>query len=447
MDCYFKEHPFCKGSLTNIKETSTNRIITASKKRGDELYQNLDPDTTVKSHKDCISTYTSSLHITRYLKKHQKQSPITPHSPKRKKRRETRQFIFKEHCIFCGQDCPLTPNPRHPERWDKASLCRTSDRGDTEKTFKEAILNVCKLRNDQWGYEIELRLSGATADLHAADGRYHRKCYQKFVKPKYCSTESSSSNISDTDNTAALHACITEMKKDTSQIWNSVNLHQVHINHGGKLQRRQFMNTITDILENEYVVLSVHSYASIFIHKSSASHLIKLSKDEDTDDIQRAVKTIASTIVNECSENVPAKDCYKTRLTNDIASAPVSGTLSCVLHNISKKLDEDSLPSIMIGNIITSIVTNIYTPLQMALGVLLRTPSMIDPMADFKVCAPYHEVIRFKASAAAATAKKSSEEGLFSETDGLIQFMSDNFDANINSPNDLKTSLPMLLHF
>ena len=62
----------------------------------------------------------------------------------------------------------------------------------------------------------------------------------------------------------------------------------------------------------------------------------------------------------------------------------------------------------MKGNIITSIVTNIYTPLQVALGVLLRTPSMIDPMADFKVCAPYHEVIRFKASAASATAKKNS---------------------------------------
>ena len=94
----------------------------------------------------------------------------------------------------------------------------------------------------------------------------------------------------------------------------------------------------------------------------------------------------------------------------------------------------------MKGNIITSIVTNIYTPLQVALGVLLRTPSMIDLMADFKVCASYHEVIRFKASAASVTAKKNSEDGIFCETNGLIQFMSDNFDANINSPNGLKTT-------
>ena len=94
----------------------------------------------------------------------------------------------------------------------------------------------------------------------------------------------------------------------------------------------------------------------------------------------------------------------------------------------------------MIGNIIISIITNICTSLQLALGVLLRTPSVIDPRVDFKVCAPYHEVIRFKASAAAATAKNSSAEGLFSENDGLIQFMSDNFDVNIHSPNGLQTT-------
>ena len=49
-------------------------------------------------------------------------------------------------------------------------------------------------------------------------------------------------------------------------------------------------------------------------------------------------------------------------------------------------------------------------------------------------------MLLFKVSAAAATTNKNSEEGLFNSTEFLIQFMSDNFSAHINSPNGLKTT-------
>ena len=72
-------------------------------------------------------------------------------------------------------------------------LCRTSDRGPSNKPFKEVILDVCKNRNDEWALQVEVRLQGAISDLHAADARYHDDCRTNFMAPRSVLTASGSS--------------------------------------------------------------------------------------------------------------------------------------------------------------------------------------------------------------------------------------------------------------
>jgi len=55
-------------------------------------------------------------------------------------------FDFQQHCVFCTEQCSMEPDLRHPERWRQAKLCRTADQGKDIKSFKEVILDVCRLR-------------------------------------------------------------------------------------------------------------------------------------------------------------------------------------------------------------------------------------------------------------------------------------------------------------
>ena len=63
-------------------------------------------------------------------------------------------------------------------------MCRTSDRGPNNKTFKQVILDVCHSRNDEWAWEVQVRVQGAISDLHAMDARYHDDCRVKFMAPR-----------------------------------------------------------------------------------------------------------------------------------------------------------------------------------------------------------------------------------------------------------------------
>ena len=58
-------------------------------------------------------------------------------------------FEFRKLCFFCGEECIVEVDPRHPNRFDRkpGMLCRTADRGKTKdgiqrKSFKEVIEEV-----------------------------------------------------------------------------------------------------------------------------------------------------------------------------------------------------------------------------------------------------------------------------------------------------------------
>ena len=104
---------------------------------------------------------------------------------------------------------------------------------------------------------------------------------------------------------------------------------------------------------------------------------------------------------------------------------------------ISEKFDQ-SLPALLIGKIITSIVNNSPTYLQMALAVLLiNSKEIVSHMYDYRITYSYDELLRFKKSSAVAAAKYLAEHGIISDAKhGLVQVVSDNIATDISSPNE-----------
>ena len=97
-----------------------------------------------------------------------------------------------------------------------------------------------------------------------------------------------------------------------------------------------------------------------------------------------------------------------------IAQESVSCTVQNLLALISTKL-ENTPPALPIGNIITSVLRNRPTDLQIALGVLLRDyKTILGYTYDYGITCSYDEILRFKMSAAVVAAKDPSVHGISS---------------------------------
>lgn len=436
-----------ESSLTEIGSKRLQTVIESSKQRGDDLHLILESADNKKEfycHKDCISTYTSKFHIKHSLKRRGKDIIDLPSPPKRSRRSSSDCFDFLSKCIFCGDKCDIKPDPKHPNRWKKACLCRTADRGNI-KTFKDKILDICQTRADTESRQIQTRLHGALSDLHAADARYHTSCYSNFMKPCYSGTSSSVGSSDDSTNTA-LNKLVETIMSDKTKMWISTELFDEYESYEGiTLSKKRLMDEITKTLGNEYVMLSSIGFCNILIHKTAAHGLLNL-QCTDKDDIGIHTSILASKIAKECKGNAPLKGKYRVRIDKEVAYDSVSDTLQELLEATSSKLKYPSLPALLIGNIMTSIVTNTYTPLQVALGVMLRDKKFIEALHEYNVCCSYDEMLRFKSSAAASACLSSKRQGIF-KNGSLIQAISDNFDANISSQNGQKTthSLALLL--
>ena len=109
-------------------------------------------------------------------------------------------------------------------------------------------------------------------------------------------------------------------------------------------------------------------------------------------------------------------------------------TLMTLLSKLSPNF-EKGLPAVMIGNIMTSLVTKRFTKLQLALSVLASGRKLIEHLYEYRITSTYQEFRRFKVLAAASSDNNNKE---VRGRDGLIQIVADNFDAHIHSQNRLK---------
>ena len=87
---------------------------------------------------------------------------------------------------------------------------------------------------------------------------------------------------------------------------------------------------------------------------------------DDTDDqMNEAIEKVAKQINTEINNIEADRKNYSSHIDRDICSVFQSNTLDGILSKVSQKLKQ-SLPALLIGNIVTSAVKNLATPLQIA---------------------------------------------------------------------------------
>ena len=54
---------------------------------------------------------------------------------------------------------------KNPNQWRRVIQCRTADYGPTLNYFKDAVLETCDQRDDEWAHKVNLRIGGSMNDL------------------------------------------------------------------------------------------------------------------------------------------------------------------------------------------------------------------------------------------------------------------------------------------
>ena len=219
------------------------------------------------------------------------------------------------------------------------------------------------------------------------------------------------------------------------KIWSTPELHKLYIHHGGtEVNRYRFSCRFIQLMQSDILVLKSPGMSSVFMLKSKASSFIPLIDDDNEDEIDIHMKAVSTQIKKELKELLLDRLHY-SKLNHETIFDECSYTLTSLLSLISPSLDK-TVPSVIIGNIVTSAVKKACTELQLSLGVLARKKTLIEHLNAFKITSSYQEVRQFKISAA-VNAESSVVPNLNAKL-GLIQIISDNFDANISSQNGRK---------
>ena len=238
-----------------------------------------------------------------------------------------------------------------------------------------------------------------------------------------------------------------EMKADKSRIWNTKELVTLYDLSGGtELNQRSLLKRVKDYFSDEVVVLTSPGLCSLVVFRASASNVLSLAAQTEDEQDSAKLVTLAKDISNEIKQIEYDGSRYDIRITKQDMSVSVSQTLMELLALLSNKLDY-TLPALLIGNIITSVITNKPTNLQIALGNLLRdSRKLINPFYQFGVTCSYDEILRFKKSAALAATKEIKLSGIEQASDGLIPAVADNFDADISSQNGKLATHSLAMH-
>ena len=160
-------------------------------------------------------------------------------------------------------------------------------------------------------------------------------------------------------------------------------------------------------------------------------------KDEgEEDNLEAALHLVAKEIKKECTKIEYQHQKYSTKISTEIAAESISDTRLQLLRKLSP--GDQLLPSLLIGNIITSSITKHPTPLQIAIAVFFHKKKIIKHMHDYLVCCSYDELLRFKRSSAVAKyTQMCCQRQNPIHVEGLVQVIVDNFDADLSSPNGL----------
>ena len=474
-ECYFqcgKDAPLKTGGKARIES-----IISSSIARNDthhvELKEQLqnDPDYKITFHKNCISTYTSSTHIKRYLKR--MGSCISPSEvPLPKLRSNYPAFNFRSQCLICSQDC-LPKDPKHPGRWRRVVICRTVD-------MKQNFLKVCDERVDDVADGVRFRINAAITDLHAADAQYHLDCYTSFVSKRNIAAASSTSGKQEPDPTdVAFKNVVHTLQDNPAKMWNSIEIHEVYHNFldsaegpststtdGVNIHQRNsgvtgdtemdrnrndrtlLIRRLEKHLGDSLIVLRVNGCASIICFRKYLPETLKLVEGNDNDEVTELAKKITAEVKANSLKSAKTYNLADFKLEKVKESANES--LLCLISKLVSK-GEVTKKSLSLTQSIQSLISRSCNQTTLGLAVKIHhrfgSREIIDLLHDHGYVASYDEVRRYRKSAAKMTGEQDfTFRGLLNDG-GLISSWCDNFDLQVYTPNGCRETHSMAVEF
>ena len=166
------------------------------------------------------------------------------------------------------------------------------------------------------------------------------------------------------------------VNSERSSMWTSVDIDLLYQNHGGiQLTRKKLVEKLVNDFSNDLILLSSPGLANVLVFRKHASTIMKITESDD-DEIE--VKRLAKRIRKEILDMKVNTDEYQKRINKSIAKEPLSESLTYLLSKISPDLSENELPSILIGNIIASIIRKKPTTLLIDLAVKVQKKELVD---------------------------------------------------------------------
>ena len=253
-----------------LSQSSAERIIRTSKQYGDGIHIELEQQQeigniqSVPVHRQCVDRYCHKKTIQKALceKTGVSRSPSAEDlisKPKRVRRSEHPIFSFLQHCLFCGGKCDVVKDPKHPDRWCPAYVCREGETFEN-RGLEEVIFEACEKRKDTQSEQIRVRMGGVFTDLHAADVRYHVDCKVTFINPKAIQAavhkgfKTSSSELKDN----AFDSVVKYLAENKPNIHNSIDIFNKYAEEGGHmLSRRQLIPKIVEMFGGEMIIIMI----------------------------------------------------------------------------------------------------------------------------------------------------------------------------------------------
>ena len=452
--CIFHPCQGKKNDLITSKEDGIATIRSVSLDKDDRIHELLEDKSSIWCHKSCYCSYTSKSRNITYTPKKRKASVSSPYE--RVLKSMVPQFSredFKSKCFICAKNC-LPRDPKNPKRWKKWSVCENENLSNDTKSFKDTLLDVCDQRQDDWSQQVFVHLQAVATSLVAYDGRYHKLCYDTFVKVPKKSTDADSSKPLIDAPTAAVVSHIKSNKCFAT--WTIAELYEVHANASGELSKKQMFNDLSSYFGVELVIISVPGCETEVGLKKYVSKTLKMTKKamaEDSDDIDNFVRRISS----EVSSIQTPRDYNLSDFSYDKTVTDTSETL---LKFISKLISKGKITkkSITLAQCIQQHIGSWHdskrnqTILGLAVKLHHKTGSseLIRILHDHGITSSYDEVLRFRKSVASFVASNSTnyyeQSGLTTEI-GQIFSWCDNYDLWISSPNGMKTTHAMVSEF
>lgn len=405
------------------------KIKECSSIRKDDVLKRVEESEVVYVHEQCRKNYTRRLPA-----KKDETSPSAVKIPR------SDSFDFKNQCLFCGEIAVL--DSKNPNQSRPISQVRTIG-------ILETIRSHAVARGDNWGKTVTLRLSGVI-DLVAAEGRYHRYCYQNFLRPdlnipqsvKKCAGRPTRNDVNETF--MKLCEYIEDNEECQFSLSDLVGVMKRLDSTTAPYSEKHLKRKLKEFYGDSVVFTSIPGRSSVVCFSGYRDKILteqwyEEKKTNQTDERNRIVLMAAKVIREDIRSRAYNCDTYPT--SEEIAAGGcdlMPETLSLLINEIVLPKNSDRnvqtyhRKSLAIQHCIVAAARprSFVSPIQIGLSIHLHrqfgSKLLIDILSNLGVCSTYKEALKYEASV-------TLNSTTCIEKPSYVQFIFDNADYNIRT--------------